>query len=534
MIEDSPAQKSSVKPRRGGRRSGGRAGRHAERKKGTVGMAVHPGIEGGTYKPLSDRDIERIHDTALNVLANIGIGDPTPEILEYALPKGCTVDENGRLLFPRSLVEDLIDISAKEYIAHAPNPKNDLEMSGQRVHMATSGEAVSILDYETQTYRPSMLTDLYDAARLADQLEHIHTFGQPFIATEWSEDVFVHDMNIAYAELAGTDKPFALGIAMVEHIYPLIALFDAYLGKEGGFVERPFCIFGGCPIVSPLRFGKENAEVLVKVAQLGLTGDIAIAAQAGATAPAALAGALVQTFASSLACLCVVNLIRPGNAINFGIWPFISDLRTGAFSGGSGEEALVIASATQLANHYGLVTSVPSGMTDSKTMDAQAGYEKAITTTAVTLAGGNVVSCYPGIVGSLLAQSFEGMIIDNDMMGSVMRLVRGIEVSDETLSYDIIESTVHGVGHYLNQEQTLEIMQTEYLYPEIGDRRTANDWQDGGRETVYELAHSRVKQMLSSHYPEYIPAEADARIREKFPIKLDAKDMKAGNGRWKD
>ncbi|MCH8083138.1 MAG: trimethylamine methyltransferase family protein, partial [Myxococcales bacterium] len=113
MIEDSAAQKSSVKPRRGGRKSGGRAGRHAERKKGTVGMAVRAGIEGGAYKPLSDRDVERIHDTALNVLANIGIADPIPEILEYALPKGCTVDENGRLRFPRSLVEDLIDISAK-------------------------------------------------------------------------------------------------------------------------------------------------------------------------------------------------------------------------------------------------------------------------------------------------------------------------------------------------------------------------------------------------------------------------------------
>ncbi len=532
MTKQGLGEEANAQPRRNARKSGGRAGRHAERKRGAAGMAVHPGLEGGAYKPLSDRDIERIHHTALQVLENIGIGEPIPEILEYALPKGCKLDDRGRLRFPRALVEDLIDVSAKEYVAYAPNPKYDLDISGQRVHMATSGEAVNILDYETQAYRPSTLVDLYDAACLADQLEHIHTFGQPFIATEWSGDIFVHDMNIAYAELAGIEKPFALGIAMVEHIDPLISLFDTYLGEEGAFLKRPFCIFGGCPIVSPLRFGRENAEVLVKVAKLGLTGDIAIAAQAGATAPAALAGALVQTFASSLACMCVVNLIRPGSAINFGIWPFISDLRTGAFSGGSGEEALVIASATQLANYYGMITSVPSGMTDSKTMDAQAGYEKAITTTAVALAGGNIVSCYPGIVGSLLAQSFEGMVIDNDMMGSVLRLLRGIEVSDETLSYDVIESTVHGVGHYLNQEQTLEIMQTEYLYPQIGDRRTANDWQAGERETVYDLAHTRVKKMLSSHFPKYIDSAADARIRAKFPIKLDPKDMKPGNGRW--
>ena len=65
------------------------------------------------------------------------------------------------------------------------------------------------------------------------------------------------------------------------------------------------------------------------------------------------------------------------------MWPFISDLRTGAFSGGSGEEALVMAATAQLCNHYGLITSVACGMTDSKTMDAQAGYEKAITATAL-------------------------------------------------------------------------------------------------------------------------------------------------------
>ena len=499
---------------------------------GAAGMAVRPGMEGGAYKPLSEHDIQRIHTAALNVLETMGIGDPIPEILHYALPKGCVLGDDGRLKFPQALVEDLIDASAKEYVQHAPDPKFDNLIKGRGVHYASSGEAVKILEYETQKYRPTRLVDLYDAARLADQLEHLHNFGQPFIAAEYSHDVYVHDMNIAYAELAGTRKSFALGIAVVKHIDAVISLFDLYLGEEGGFLKRPFCTFGGCPIVSPLRFGEENAQVLVRVAELGLVGDVAIAAQAGATAPAALAGALVQTFAETLACLAVTNLIRPGNAINFGMWPFISDLRTGSFSGGSGEEALAIAAATQIANHYGLITSMPSGMTDSKTMDAQAGYEKGITTTAAVLAGANLVSTYPGIVGSLIGQSFEGMVIDNDMMGSILRVLRGIEVTDETLSYDVIKDTVYGVGHFLNQEQTLKIMQTEYLYPEVADRRSVGDWEDGGRQTIYDRAHEKVKQLLSTHYPEYIDSKADARIREKFPIKLRPEDMKPGNGRW--
>jgi len=510
----------------------GRQARRAARIDNRGSSAVRPGQSGGHYKPLSDADIKCIHDAALDVLENIGIGDPIPEVLKYALPGGCTLGDDNRLRFPRALVEDLIDRSAKEYPLYAPDPKNDLMVRGQEVLFCTSGEAVTILDYETQKFRPTRLTDLYDAARLGDQLEHIHNFGQPFIAAEYSNDVFVHDVNIAYAELAGTNKSFALGIAVVDHIDTLVALFDAYLGDEGAFLKRPFCTFGGCPIVSPLRFGEENAQVLVKIAELGLVADVAVAPQAGATAPAALAGTLVQCFAETLACLCVVNLVRPGSAINFGMWPFISDLRTGAFSGGSGEEALITAATAQLCNFYGFTTSVGAGMTDAKTMDVQAGYEKAITVATAALAGANLVAAYPGIVGSLVGQSFEGMIIDNDMIGNIQRVLRGIEVTEETLSLDVIHDAVFGIGHYLGHKQTLELMQSEYLYPDVADRLTPGAWADMGRKTLYEQAHDRVGEMLTDHYPTYIDAAADKRIRDRFPIRLQPEDMQPGNGRW--
>jgi len=516
----------------GKRRSGGRSARRAARVEGSGGGAVRPGQSGGHYKPLTDSDIKRIHDAALDVLGNIGIGDPIPEILKYALPGGCTLGDDNRLRFPRALVEDLIDQSAKEYPLYAPDPKNDLMVRGQEVLFCTSGEAVTILDYDTQKFRPTRLTDLYDAARLGDQLEHIHNFGQPFIAAEYSGDVFVHDVNIAYAELAGTNKSFALGIAVVDHIDTLVALFDTYLGEEGAFVKRPFCTFGGCPIVSPLRFGEENAQVLVKIAELGLVADVAVAPQAGATAPAALAGTLVQCFAETLVCLCVVNLVRPGSAINFGMWPFISDLRTGAFSGGSGEEALITAATAQLCNFYGFTTSVGAGMTDAKTMDVQAGYEKAITVATAALAGANLVAAYPGIVGSLIGQSFEGMVIDNDMIGNIQRVLRGIEVTDETLSLDVIKDAVFGIGHYLGHGQTLELMQSEYLYPHVADRLTPGAWVDMGSKNLYEQAHDRVSEMLTDYYPTYIDAAADKRIRDNFPIRLQPEDMKPGNGRW--
>jgi trimethylamine--corrinoid protein Co-methyltransferase len=114
----------------------------------------------------------------------------------------------------------------------------------------------------------------------------------------------------------------------------------------------------------------------------------------------------------------------------------------------------------------------------------------------------------------------------------VLRVLRGIEVTDETLAVEGIETACFGEGHFLNQPQTLQLMQTEYLYPEVGDRRTAGAWEEGGRQTVYELAHEKVVEILSSHYPEYIDPKVDAAIRERFPIQLAHEDMKPGNGRW--
>ena len=508
------------------RRRGGSKARRAIRQNKVKEAVVHPGLETGQYKPLSEHDINQIHQTALDVLENIGISDPIPEILNHTLDKGCILGDDNRLKFPRSLVEDLLDIAPKEHLMYAINSKYDYMVSGNKTYLSTSGEPISIFEYESQSFRPTTLVDIYDAARLCDQLEHIHQYGQPFAITEYSQDKFTHDINAAYAAIAGTEKGIGLAVDNVEHIEPLINLFDTFLGGEGKYMIRPFAEIGGCPIVSPLRFGKDNAEVMVKMAEMGLYIGVCTAPQAGTTAPASLAGSLVQSFAETLACLCVVNLIKPGSYCDFEMWPFISDLRTGAFTGGSGEQALIMAATAQMCNYYGLVSSVACGMTDSKTMDALAGYEKAITTTATMLAGGNIVSSYAGAVGSIMGWSFEGAIIDNDMSGNILRLAKGIEVNDETLSYDVINDVVYGDGHYLKHPQTINLMESEFLYPDLADRQTTQEWEASGKQTIYDVAHLRLKEMMKDYYPNYIDKKIDEKIRSDFPICLDKKRMK--------
>jgi trimethylamine--corrinoid protein Co-methyltransferase len=288
----------------------------------------------------------------------------------------------------------------------------------------------------------------------------------------------------------------------------------------------------GCPVVSPLRFGTENLEVVMRCAELGLAYDIAVAPQAGATSPAALAGSLVQVLAETLATLAVVQMVNPASPFMMGHWPFISDLRTGSFTGGSGEQALVSAAVSQLCNYLGLPSSSAACMSDSKLPDNQAGYEKGITATLLAHSGCNYINEAFGMLGSLMACSYEAMIIDNDMVGSVLRTVRGIEVSEDTLSLEVIRETVFGSGHFLNSAQTLSLMETEYLYPSLADRQSYGLWEQQGKKDSFERAHERAQKLLGHYYPSYITQKADALIRQHFPIMLKPEEMQPGNGRW--
>ncbi len=154
------------------------------------------------------------------------------------------------------------------------------------------------------------------------------------------------------------------------------------------------------------------------------------AGQAGATAPASVAGAVAQAVAEVLAGLVYVNGMIPGHPIIAGTWPFVSDLRTGSMSGGSGEQGLLTAACAQMLQHFGLPSGAAAGMADAKLPDAQSGYEKGLTLVMAGLSGLNMVYEAAGMHASLMGFCLESLVIDNDMLGQCLRCVRGVDVSD--------------------------------------------------------------------------------------------------------
>ena len=522
------------KPSKNRRRQGGREARRAIRASGpnAGGSPVSAGLVGGRFKPLSDADVLRIHRAALKVLEHTGLADPIPSCVELVTAAGGWLSESGRLCIPPSLIEDVLAKVCRSFVLHGHGADGDLlEISGQRVHFGTGGAAVNVLDIDTGEYRPSTLVDLYDIARLVDLLDHIHWCLRPVVACDM-ETTAALDINTAYAVMSGTAKPCGISIMAPENVAPTMTMFDLVAGGEGRFRAAPFCHMSSCFVVPPLKFAAEACETLELAVRAGIPVVLVCAGQAGATSPAALAGAVVQEIAEALAGLVYVNLIAPGHPTIFGAWPFVSDLRTGAMSGGSGEQALLMAACAQVAGFYGVPCSIAAGMADSKIPDAQSGFEKGYTTALAGLAGATMIHEAAGMHASLLSVAFESLVIDNDMLGAVLRTVRGIEVTDETLSVDVIAEVATGPGHYLGHPQTLSLMVQEYVYPTVGDRGSHDDWKDQGATDIRDRARVRARQILASHFPDHIPPAIDARIRELFEIRLPRESMQPGNGRW--
>ncbi|MBT7646591.1 MAG: methyltransferase, partial [Rhodospirillaceae bacterium] len=467
-------------------RMGGREARRKQRMEAAQSTRMVQGSSlASPYRPLSDHDVERIHNAALDMLETIGMASPTDRVCDAALDGGCTLSESGRLLFPRSLIDDILDKAAKSYVVQGREAQYDFEARNGTINFCTGGAAVKMLDIETQQYRPSTLRDLYDIARMCDTLENLQWITRPVVATD-IEDVFEFDINSIYACAAGTRKHIATSFASGENVLASLPLLDLLAGGEGQFAKRPFCTVHATTVVSPMTFAEDSLDAACAAIEIGMPIHCLTGPQAGATSPAALAGALAQGCAESLASLAVVNLLKPGHPVAIGNWILVSDLRTGAFSGGGGEQALLCAGSSQMSAFYGVPGGCGAAMTDSKVPDNQAGFEKALTLALAALSGGGYVWESAGMLASLMGCSHEALVIDDEMLSLVRRIARGIEVTDETLSVDVVAQTVNGPGHYLGAPQTLELMETEYIYPRYADRSSPDDWIDAGSRDMWD------------------------------------------------
>ena len=507
------------------KRGAGRAARHKQRQ--TAGAIPHPcppGQIGGAFQPLSEQNIIEITDAAFRLLENLGMGEVPDYLEEAALELGGHLNADGRLCYRRELVEEIIAGTPKEFTLYARDPKHNLEVGGKKVYYGTAGAAVQTLDLDTELYRASTVQDCYDFAKLGDKLENLAWFSRTCVGTD-VEDIVEADINQAYALCSGTSKHIGTSFNVAESVAPAMEVFDMVAGGEGKFKERPFCKLHLTSILSPMRYGEDAVAIAREAVKYNMPINAIIAAQAGATAPAPLAGMLVQTTAEALAALMMINAFSRGHQVIFSNWPFVVDLRTGSFTGSGGEISVLNAGAAQIANYLGLVGGVATSMADAKAVDAQMGAEKTLSAAAAGLAGANLVYESAGMMASLLGVSFEAMMLDNEMIANIQRAIRGFEVNEDTLGYDAIVNHVMNEGHFLGGEQTMGSMLRDYYYPKLANRDNPTIWAESGSPNAWGTAKEKVREILSAPREDYVDAATDAAIRERFNIYIKPENM---------
>ncbi len=507
------------------RRSGGREARVAMRAAPLEDniKPIRGGMTGNKYQVLTPSEVEKVHQSALEILETIGFADALPTTIEYCTKAGAFVNEKGRLCFPRALVEDTIAKATRGFTLYAQDPEHDLHPSDGRVYFSTAGAAVHLVDPFTKIYHESTTKDLYHAAKLVDNLDNIHMFQRTMVCRDLP-DPFDMDFNTCYASVRGTRKHVGTSWVDPKQFRESMKMLHDIAGGEANWRARPFVSMSCCFVVPPLKFAQDACRCLEEAALAGMPILLLSAGQAGATSPAAIAGSLVQSVSEVLGALCYANAVVPGTPCIFGTWPFVSDLRTGAMSGGSAEQALLMAGVAQMGRHYNLTTGVAAGMADSKLPDYQAGAEKAYTHSIDAQSGANIIYESAGMHASLLGYCLETLVLDNDLLGSVMRIVRGIEVNEDTLSVDVIRQTcLNGPGHFLGSDQTMRLMQRDYFYPQTFDRSSPKEWAANGKPDLVERARDIKEKILAKPPHSFISDELDKQLRAKYPIKLDAK-----------
>lgn len=509
------------------RRSGGRTARIAQRAAPLAleHQPVRPGETGGHFKPLNEQAVAAVRENIFRILEEIGFGDATAHCIEACTAAGAVLGDDGRLRMPRRVVEQAMELAARQLVLHGQNPVHDMQLSGQNVHFATAGAAVMIADTENKRYRDSTAQDLYDMARIVDGCEHIHMFQRMCVLRD-VPDNFEMDLNTLYCSLMGTSKHVGSSWTDVDNLEKSLRMLHLIAGGEKQWRARPFVSQSNCFVVPPMKFTEEALKCLRLAVEAGMPVLLLSAGQAGATTPACLAGAVSQAWAECLGGLVYVNAIKPGAPAILGAWPFVSDLRTGAMSGGSPEQGLLSAACAQLGEVFDLPFGTAAGMTDSKLPDFQAGAERASTALAAALSGANIVYEAAGMYASLLGACPESLLLDNDLLGAAMRMTRSIEVNEESLSFETIRDVcMGGEGHYLSSPQTLRVMQSEYIYPEFSDRDSPQAWKENGKPVLHEHAIARKKELLGKYFPAHVSDKIDLQIRDEFPIHLSRQEI---------
>lgn len=477
---------------------------------------MRKGLQGGSYRPLTDNDIEQIHRTVLRVFSEVGVQVNYDTALEVFKKGGAKVDPHTRIVkFEEAMVMELVKQapSVINLCGREPDGSLDCEIGGTRVHLGTGGTALNVQDPGSNDNRRSELRDIMNMARVVNELENIHFYMLNIFPNDVErEDI---DVNRFGAALNRTKKHIMGGVYTIEGVRNVIKMAEMIAGSPEALRKRPFVSMVAC-IISPFKLDEDYGRLAIEVASNNIPLVVPAEPLCGATAPITLAGNLVVDCVDTLTGVMLAQLVNPGAPALFGCISSITDLRDMKYLAGAIEMGLLNAGASQMAQFYELPIYATAGMSDSKVNDVQAGYESALTNLMVALAGGNYIHDAAGFLEFCMTASFDKLVIDNEIIGMVMRAVEGITVDENTLAFDEIKKVGPG-GHFVSSRHTRRNMRKEQFNPTLSDRENRHVWEAAGGKDAHQRATEKARSILNAEPVSMIDQDVRRRIIEQIP-----------------
>jgi len=466
-------------------------------------------------KVLDRSDIDAIHGASLQVLERTGVLVNSEEHLSLLASKGLPVDRQTRIVrMPEAAVMEAVRSAKHNFKWYARSEKNSIKVVDGKTKLGPGAECSYCIDPDTDQARLPTLEDGLMFCRLLDALPNVQIAYVPTTVSEVPAGISGRMIQMAGGLINSSKCTFG-GSFNKEDVEMSIRLGEAILGDREALKKKPlFC--GYVDPISPLAHEHTMLEALTGYAAMEMPVFITVMALAGGTAPASLAGLLVQMNAEVLSSIVIMNTVTKSPKAVYGSVSCPLDMRTGISVTGSPEFSLIGVGAIQMAKYYRL----PSNMgiqSDSKTVDAQTAYEKAFAALAAVSAGADFCDLFIGSTEAFNSWSPVQALIDDEIATNALRFAQGIEVNDETLSVEVI-NRVGPMGSYLKQMNTMQRFRKEHSRGVTTDRNTRTAWVAAGSKDAKKRAKDRMVELLNSHTPEPLETEVrkniDSLIRE--------------------
>jgi trimethylamine--corrinoid protein Co-methyltransferase len=469
---------------------------------------MRKGLSSGSYKPLTEEGILKIHETVIRIIEEIGFQVNSETAMDLFSKAGARVDRQNRIVnIPRELVMSLIKSAPSEILLAGREEKYDIYLGSNRVYAGTGGTALYIYEPKTNIKRLAQLKDIKNIGKLVDKLENIHLYMLPTYPNELQvTDV---DVNRFFSGLDNTSKHIMGGVYTEEGVTNVVHMAEIIAGSPENLRKRPLISMVACSI-SPFKLDGRYGDLVINIARHGIPLIVPAEPLCGATSPVTLAANVTIQTVDSLMGVMLSQIVNPGTPVIFGSVATSTDLKDLKYLAGSIEMGLINSAGAQMAQFYKLPFYGTGGMSDSKVLDAQCGYEAAMTTLLGALAGVNFIHDAAGLMEFAMTACYEKLVIDNEIIGMAMRAVEGIKVDDETLAFDLMKK-IGPAGNFITAKHTRHYMRREHYQPALSDRRLREDWYSSGQKETWQRASDSVEDLLKAeHYS--LPLDVRNRI----------------------